>query len=100
MIEEVKCSSEKVTDMNSKDKDNGPSVQEKKPLSFSISSILGDTGDKKSRDAASDDVPRIPRMHLSTIHHYAPDVESTNYQHFGKWYFYYFNVKKFELFPK
>jgi hypothetical protein len=84
MIEEVKSSSEKVMDMNSKANDKGPSLQEKKPLSFSINRILGDTDDKKSRDTTHDEVPRVPRMHMSTVHHYAPDIDGTNYQHFGK----------------
>lgn len=51
-----------------------------KPLSFSISSILGETDQKKTEDA---EIPRVPAAYYSTIHHYG-HPESTNYQHFGK----------------
>ncbi|XP_053406482.1 homeobox protein koza-like [Mercenaria mercenaria] len=80
MIEEVK--SERLTDMSSKENEKKSTVQEHKPLSFSISRILGDTDGKKSRDTSHDAIQRVPRMHLATIHHYAPDVDSTNYHHF------------------
>ena len=60
----------------------------KKPLSFSISSILG-TDDKKSSDENTTprDTPRDtepPRVPLTTIHHFGSEAEANYYASFGK----------------
>lgn len=81
MIEKVKPSSKNMADLSSK---SDKQEQGHKPLSFSINRILGDTNDKKSRDQSQDEVPRVPRMHFSTVHHYGHDIETSSYQHFGK----------------
>lgn len=62
-----------------------------KPLSFSISRILSDADDKKSSATNSDvsnedDVTsRVPKLHGSTVHHFAPPVDTEQYNHFGKY---------------
>lgn len=57
--------------------------KENKPLSFSISRILGDdTKPKKDNDKTQNDAVKCARVPMATIHHYPP--ENDNYLHFGK----------------
>ena len=61
-------------------------VEEKKqnkPLSFSISMILGDTNKTTKEDKVQSSAMKSARVPMATIHHYPPADES-NYAHFGK----------------
>ena len=64
-------------------KDKMEERKETKPLSFSISMILGD--DKKSlkEDKVQSNAMKSARVPMATIHHYPPANDS-NYVQFGK----------------
>ena len=62
-------------------KDNMEERKENKPLSFSISMILGDNNKTTKEDKNS--VMMSARVPMATIHHYPPANESS-YAHFGK----------------
>ena len=57
--------------------------KENKPLSFSISMILGEDRKNKQQEEHNPALTASKRVPMATIHHYAP-VTDSNYIQFGK----------------